>query len=428
MPKPNIFPQEIFPGIFVGPSPSLSSDSIQYIQAYRFTHIVNMARDCRYPLPPHVSLLHVKIDDLYNVVPPFPLIANYIANVFNFDPEDALRWCLRSDHPPAAQHPSPHPLPSLVELFAQHVARVGRRVLIHCLCGVSRSGSAAISAIMRIFNVSAFTAAFIARTHRRRIAPNAGFMHCLASYERASADLLTETHPGDALVQTTQPVADSCFLSPTPIEMRLKHGRVCAMLKEHTRRRAEYLRMAMASGSDTETVGDLASIHKTGVEGAEAPPPTASDSPYAPLLPPTNLTTHYIQLARTPAGHELLSKLPFCGNNPPPAGSNLEALSHLERIQQARTLDAPLPLVPYILESDCIKIPVPLVPLHIIHDMAQASEILYTNTPPPWSESICNVHEIVAFTTNKSGKPVNLIRRTAEVRDSTVILTERKYQ
>ncbi|OBZ66536.1 Dual specificity protein phosphatase 22 [Grifola frondosa] len=137
---------EIIPGLFVCDLYTATSPSV--IARLGITHVASVIRDTpqRYPSP--IEHLCIPVDDTKN-----ENLLDYL--------DSALAWV--------------------------HAALQGDgRVLIHCMWGMSRSASIAIAYLIMAQCMSLNEALKTARSRRRVVRPNVGFMKQLKMYEKVT--------------------------------------------------------------------------------------------------------------------------------------------------------------------------------------------------------------------------------------------------
>lgn len=138
---------EIIPGLYLG---GMWATEPQCLKAYNIECVLNVAGDItdankgRYPL---YDRLVLQIDD----------------NI-----HEAQRMCDEI-------------FPQAFSFIDSHFPN--RRVLVHCVAGVSRSAAVVTAWLMHKNNISMETAYELVKTHRPNVSPNKGFMEMLKAYD-----------------------------------------------------------------------------------------------------------------------------------------------------------------------------------------------------------------------------------------------------
>lgn len=139
---------EIIPRLYV--SDMYTATDAPTLERLQITHVVSVVTDIGtyYPYPPNVKLLHLPIIDT---------ISSNIARYF----DDAVEWIKNAmDEDESAN------------------------VVVHCMCGVSRSPSLVIAYLMAARGMSLSGSLTHVKAKRRISDPNSGFLDQLADYEQ----------------------------------------------------------------------------------------------------------------------------------------------------------------------------------------------------------------------------------------------------
>ncbi|KAJ8497134.1 hypothetical protein ONZ51_g687 [Trametes cubensis] len=147
-PMDDFLPQasEIIPGLFLSDMYTATSPAV--IQRLGITHVASILRKPWHRYPKSIRHLCVPIDDVDN------------ANLLDYL-DATVRWI-------------------------HSALGGGGRVLVHCVWGMSRSASVAIAYLIKARSMSLDEALNLARTRRRVVRPNQGFMAQLKVYERVT--------------------------------------------------------------------------------------------------------------------------------------------------------------------------------------------------------------------------------------------------